>query len=210
MVLSSKVENIEAHLKPFLDDFKDSENAARLFSEFVSAEDRLAQYEQFWTVWQLLYTKVVALAKDKHSGFHSKEIIHNYLLAWSYWKKEAREWHSLKDREKSFFKRVSEDMGGNPATLYSLSKVLNDIGSDFKDDGIHWLSDMLNKNPELSTEELEVNTVYYLETLVRSYVARNRNTIKKTWQLKSRILIVLDYLLSKGSETAYLLGEDIL
>lgn len=58
--------------------------------------------------------------------------------------------------------------------------------------------------------ELEVNTVYYLETLVRSYVARNRNAIKKTWQLKSRILIVLDYLLSKGSETAYLLREDIL
>ena len=90
MVLSSKVENIEAHLKPFLDDFKDSENAARLFGEFVSAEDRLAQYEQFWTVWQLLYTKVVALAKDKHSGFHSKEIIHNYLLAWSYWSEIAR------------------------------------------------------------------------------------------------------------------------
>jgi len=210
VVLSSKVENIEVYLTPFLDDFKDSENVARLFSEFVSAEDRLAQYEQFWTVWELFYPKVVALAKDKHSRFYSKEIIHNYLLAWRFWKKEAREWHSLKDRERSFFKRVSEDVGGNPATLYSLSKLLNDIGSGFKDDGIHWLSDMLNKNPELSTEELEVNTVYYLETLVRSYVIGNRNAIKKTLQLKSRILIILDYLLSKGSETAYLLREDIL
>jgi hypothetical protein len=210
VVLSSKVENIDAYLTPFLDDFKDSENAARLFSEFVRAEDRLAQYEQFWTVWELFYPKVVALARDKHSWFYSKEIIHNYLLAWSFWKKEAREWHSLKDREKSFFKRVSEDMGGNPATLYSLSKLLNDIGSGFKDDGIHWLSDMLNKNPELSTAELEVNTVYYLETLVRSYVIKNRNAIKKTLQLKTRILVILDYLLSKGSETAYLLREDIL
>jgi len=208
--LSSKVENIEAYLKPFLNEFKNSENAAQLFSEFVSAEDRLAQYEQFWTVWELFYPKVVAFAKDTHSRFYSKEIIHNYLLAWSFWKKEAREWHSLKDREKLFFKRVSEDMGGNPATLYSLSKFLNDIGSGFKDDGIHWLSDMLNKNPELSTEELEVNTVYYLETLVRSYAITNRNKIKKTLQLKSRILIILDYLLSKGSETAYLLREDIL
>jgi hypothetical protein len=156
------------------------------------------------------YPKVVALAKDEHSRFDSKEIIHNYLLAWTWWKKEAREWHSLKDREKSFFKRVSEDMGGNPATLYSLSKLLNDIGSSFRDDGIHWISDMLEKNPELSTEELEVNTVYYLETLVRSYVLRNRNAIKKTLHLKSRILIILDFLLSKGSETAYLLREDIL
>jgi hypothetical protein len=210
VVLSSKVDNIEAYLRPFLDDFNDSENAARLFSEFVSAEDRLAQYEQFWTIWELFYPKVVALAKDKHSRFHSKEIIHNYLLAWSFWKKEAREWHSLKDREKSFLKRVSEDMGGNPATLYSLSKLLNDIGSGFKDDGIYWVSDMLNTNPELSTEELEVNTVYYLETLVRSYVLRNRSAIKKTLHLKNRILIILDFLLSKGSETAYLLREDIL
>jgi hypothetical protein len=69
---------------------------------------------------------------------------------------------------------------------------------------------MLNKNPELSTAELEVNTVYYLETLVRSYVIKNRNAIKKTLQLKTRILVILDYLLSKGSETAYLLREDIL
>jgi hypothetical protein len=151
-----------------------------------------------------------AKGKDKHSRFYSKEIIHNYLLAWSFWKREAREWHSLKDREKLFFKRVSEDMGGNPATLHSLSKFLNDIGSGFKDDGIHWLSDMLDKNPELSTEELEVNTVYYLETLVRSYVIRNRNQIKKSLQLKNRLLIILDYLLSKGSETAYLIREDIL
>lgn len=198
------------YLKPFLDDFEDSEDVARLFSEFLSAEDRLAQYEQFWTVWELFYPKVVALAKDEHSRFYSKEIIHNYLLAWTWWKKEAREWHSLKDREKSFFKRVSEDMGGNSATLYSLSKFLNDIGSSFRDDGIHLISDMLEKNPELSTEELEVNTVYYLETLVRSYVLRNRNAIKKTLHLKSRILIILDFLLSKGSETAYLLREDIL
>ena len=210
VVLSSKVEDIEPYLTPFLDEFNDSENLARLFSAFVSAEDRLAQYEQFWTVWELFYPKVVALAKDKHSRFCSNEIIHNYLLAWGFWKKEAREWHSLKDREKLFFKRVSEDMGGNPATLYSLSKLLNDIGSGFKDDGIHWLSDMLNKNPELSTEELEVNTVYYLETLVRSYVSRNRNVIKKTLQLKNQTLIILDFLLSKGSGTAYLLREDIL
>jgi hypothetical protein len=115
-----------------------------------------------------------------------------------------------KDREKSFFKRVSEDMGGNPATLDSLAKFLNEIGYGFKDDGLFWLSDMLNKNPDLSTEELEVNTVYYLETLIRSYIIKNRNAIRKTPQLKHRVLTILDYLLSKGSETAYLLREDIL
>ncbi len=210
VILSSRVEDIETYLKPFLNDFKDSKDAVEFFSEFISAEDRTARYEQFWAVWKLFYPKVAALAQGKGSRFYSKEVIRNYLLAWSYWREDAKEWHTLKDREKSFFKKVSEDMGGNPSVLYSLSKLLTDIGSGFKDDGILWISDMLKNNPGLSTEELEVDTIYYLENLVRSYILRNRHKIRITRQLKAQILIILDFLLSKGSVTAYLLREDIL
>ena len=205
-----RVEEIEAYLKPFVDEFDVSDDTAGFFSAFVSAEDRLAQYEQFWIVWKLFYPKVVALAQGNGSRFYSKEIIHNYLLAWSYWREDAREWHTLKDREKSFFKKVSEDMGRSPSVLYSLAKLLTDIGSGFKDDGILWISEMLKNNPGLSSEELEVNTVYYLENLVRSYVLKNRHKIKTTLQLKNKILVILDFLLVKGSVTAYLLREDIL
>jgi hypothetical protein len=208
--LSSKVEDIEAYLKPFLDDFKDSKNAAEFFSEFISAEDRLAQYEQFWTVWKLFYSRVVTLAQNKGSRFYSKEVIRNYLLAGSNWREEAREWHTLKDREKQFFKKATEDMGVNPSVLYSISKFMNDIGSGFKDEGIIWISDMLKNNSELSSEELEVNTVYYLENLIRSYVHKTRCKIKKTVQLKNQVLVILDFLLEKGSATAYLLREDLL
>jgi hypothetical protein len=110
-------------------------NAAEFLREFISGEDRLAQYEQFWTVWRLFYPKVVALAKNKGSRFYSKDIIRSYLLAQTYWREGAHEWHSLRDRERQFFKRASEDMGGTPSVLYSISKLLNDIGSGFKDDG---------------------------------------------------------------------------
>ncbi|MCD6297732.1 MAG: ATP-binding protein [Deltaproteobacteria bacterium] len=210
VILSSRVEDIEAYLKPFLDGFKDSKDAVEFFSEFINAEDRLAQYEQFWTIWRLFYPKVAALAQGKGSRFYSKEIIRNYLLAWDYWREGAREWHSLKDREKSFFKKASEDMGGHPTVLYSISKLLNDIGSGFRDDGVFWISDIIKNNPGLTTEELEVNTIYYLENLVRGYILKNRHKIKITRQLKSQILIILNFLLSKGSVTAYLLREDIL
>jgi hypothetical protein len=209
VILSSKVADVQTYIKPFVDDFKESKYAADFFSEFVSTEDRLAQYEQFWTVWKLFYPKVLALAK-KGSRFYSKEIIRNYLLAWNYWRQEAREWHTLKDREKQFFKKASEDMGGNPSVFYSISKLLNDIGSGFKDDGILWISNMLTNNPNLSTEELEINTVYYLENLVRGYILKNRHKIKTTLQLKNQILVILDFLLAKGSVAAYLLREDIL
>ncbi len=208
VILSSKLDDIETYLKPFLDEFKDSKDTAEFFSEFISVEDRLAQYEQFWTVWKLFYRKVAALTQN--SQYYSKEIIRNYLLAWNYWRKDAREWHTLKEREKSFFKKVSEDMGGNPSVLYSLSKLLTDIGSGFKDDGMLWISDILKNNLGLSDEELEVNTVYYLENLVRSYILKNRLKIKTTLQLKNIILVILDFLLIKGSVAAYLLREDIL
>jgi hypothetical protein len=210
IVLSSKVEDIEVYLKPFLDDFKDPKDAAEFFSEFISAEDRLAQYEQFWTVWRLFYPKVVTLAQNKGSRIYSKEVIRNYLLAGSSWREDAREWHTLKDREKQFFKKASEDMGASPSSLYSISKLLTNIGSGFKNDGVLWISDMLKNNPDLSGEELEVNTVYYLENLVRRYILNNRQNIRKTIQLKNQILIVLDFLLSRGSVTGYLLREDIL
>jgi hypothetical protein len=210
VVLSSKVEDIQADLKPFLNDFKDSKGAAEFFSEFISAEHSLARYEEFWTVWKLFYPMVVALAQSKGSRFYSKEVIRNYLLAWGFWGEEAREWHTLKDREKQFFKKAAEDMGGNPSVLYSISKLLNDIGSGFKDDGILWISGMLKSNPDLFSEELEVNTVYYLENLVRGHILKNRPQIRRTLQVKNQMLVILDFLLSKSSVTAYLLREDIL
>ena len=136
--------------------------------------------------------------------------MHNYLLAWQYWGKDVKKWHSLKKQDKIFFKKVAEDIGGNPAVLYSLSKLLNEIGSSFADDGIFWISDILQKNPDVYGKELEVNTVYYLENLVRGYILRNRYKVRTTPQIKKQILVILNFLFNKGSVTAYILREDIL
>lgn len=69
---------------------------------------------------------------------------------------------------------------------------------------------MLQKNKNLESEELETNTVYYLEILVRQYVYRNRHKIRKSKNLKDELLVILDFLVKKGSVTGYLLREDIL
>ena len=68
----------------------------------------------------------------------------------------------------------------------------------------------MDKTPDLVRKELEVNTVYYLENLVRSFVLRNRQKIRSDQQVKRQILVILDFLLEKASVTAYLLREDIL
>ncbi|MFQ5684324.1 MAG: AVAST type 4 anti-phage nuclease Avs4 [Candidatus Binatia bacterium] len=209
-VLSSKKEDIEPYLRPFIEDFGSSRETGDIFSEFIMAEDGLNEYESFWTVWSLFYPKIVELCQEEDLRHHSTNIVHNYLFAWPYWRKDAKEWHSLKEREKGFFKRVAEDIGGHPAVLYSLSKFLNEIGSGFVSDGILWISDMLKKNQDLAHKELEVNTVYYLESLVRGYILKNRYRVRTTPQIKKQILVVLNFLLEKGSVTAYMLREDIL
>jgi hypothetical protein len=211
ILLSSKPDDLEAYARPFVENLKDSRDAASLFSELVSAEDKLVRYERFWSIWELFYSKILSLAKrDKRWRHDSSEVIRNYLLAWSYWREDAREWHSLKDREAKFFKRVAADMGGNPSVFYSITKLLNDIGSGFRDEGVLWVSDMVKNNPDLAAQELEMNTVHYLENLVRGYTLINRPKIRATPRLKAKILVILDFLILKGSVTGYLLREDIL
>ena len=73
------------------------------------------------------------------------------------------------------------DIGYHPSVLYSISKILNDIGSNFINDGIVWISEILQKNNQLISEELETDTIYYIENVMRRYILTDRNRIKKSY-----------------------------
>lgn len=210
VVLQSEKGDIGAYLQPFLEHFGGFRESAALFSSFVSAEDKLHRYEQFWTAWELTYPSIKKLCEHKTGRLYGSEVVHNYLLAWPYWRQGIKEWQSLKVREKAFFKKVAEEIGDHPAVLYSLAKLLNEIGSGFVEDGISWISGIVERTPDLDSREIEVNTVYYLENLVRGYLLQNRHKVRTTPQIQHQILSILNFLLEKGSATAYLLREDIL
>lgn len=210
MVLNSREDDIKTYLQPFIANFNELRGMADFFRAFVSAEDRLNQYEEFWVVWNAFYDRIVELCKRRKFYNDTQEIIHNYLLAWQYWKEDAKEWHTLKDREKLFFKKVAEDIGHYPSVLYSLSKLLNEVGSHFLEDGIFWISSILQKDANLFSDELERNTVYYLENIVRKYLLLNRSKLKISTQIKSQVIVILNFLVERGSVAGYLLREDIL
>lgn len=88
--------------------------------------------------------------------------------------------------------------------------MLNDIGSDFIEDGVYWLGNILKKNQTLFTKELEVNTIYYIENIVRRYIIKNRYKVKTSIKIKENIIVILNFLLERGSVIGYLLREDIL
>lgn len=76
--------------------------------------------------------------------------------------------------------------------------------------GILWLSNMIDKNRNLLSEELEVNTIYYIESIVRKYILTSRHKIRTTLQTKKAVVSILSFLVERGSATGYLLRENIL
>ena len=117
---------------------------------------------------------------------------------------------TLKESNKIFFKRITENIGHCPSVLYSISKLLNSIGSIYLNDGVLWISKMLNENKNLWSDKLGKNTIYYIENLVKKYIFINREKIRITKQLKQEVLVILDFLIEKASVIGYMLRESIL
>jgi len=122
--------SIQEWLKPFIDAFTISREMANFFSDVVSEEDSLGKYDNFWAIWECFYP-VIKTAAETDYHRHLDEIIRNYMLAWPYWKDTAKHWRSLREREAVFFQRICTEMGHHPSVLYSISKLLNQIGSSF-------------------------------------------------------------------------------
>lgn len=210
LVLNSSDQDVSEYLKPFLDNFNGSEAAAELLEQFVVAQDRIDAYEQFWKVWTLFFEKIVALCKDGDGYWYVDRIVRSYLFAQTQWKETAMDWHTFKDGNSKFFADVAKNIGHCPSTLYSLAKSLNDIASRYLNFGISWLSGMMTAHKKLWSSKLETNTQYYLENLVRKYIYKERENIRKTRKLKEEVLVILDFLIERGSVVGYILRENIL
>jgi hypothetical protein len=208
-ILNRETKDINQFIQPFVVNYSNNREMASFFQEIISTEDRINKYEQFWLIWESFYQKIVDMCNN-NANYYLSEIIHNYLLAWPYWKDTTKEWHSLKEREKLFYQKVVKDIGHCPSVLDSIAKLLNEIGSRFLNDGIYWISDMLYSNKNLLISKLETNTIYYLENLVRKYIYKNREKVRKIKKLKEEVLIILDFLIEKGSVVGYMLRESIL
>ncbi len=209
-VLNASEQDIPDYLKPFLDGFNGSKPIAEMFEQFILAEDRLDTYDKFWQVWTLFFGKIVALCKDGDGYWYVGRIIKSYLFAQSPWEETATDWHTFKDSNSWFFAEIAKNIGHCPSTLYALAKSLNNVASRYLNHGITWLSEMLTSNKKLWTTKLETNTLYYLESLVRKYIYKERERIRRVKQLKEEVLVILEFLVEKGSVVGYILRENIL
>jgi hypothetical protein len=206
-VLNSDEDEIKKLLTPFIDNFIASEAMVDLFNEFVSTEDYLYSNDKFWLVWNIFKPKVFEISNKVNKNWNTEKIIKNYLLAGIQWKETAKEWRSLKENNKIFFSDVSKEIGHIPIVIYSIAKLLNGIGSHYLEDGVIWISKILDLNNELNNAELHGDTIYYLEHILRKYIYLNKEKIKRTNSLKKDILRILDFLVLKESVVGYMLRE---
>ncbi|HWL22380.1 MAG TPA: AVAST type 4 anti-phage nuclease Avs4, partial [Ureibacillus sp.] len=210
IILSSSSDNIPEYLSPILSKFNNSESIADLFKVFIYVEDILKRYDNFWLVWELFFEKVVELNKNSKKSYSNNRIIKSYLFADTLWNDNVTDWHTLTEQNKRFLMKVTRQLGDSPAVLYSIAKLLNGIGQRFIDNGISWISRMLLEHQSLWNIELEDHTIYYLENAIKSYIHINREKIRREARLKREVLIVLDFLVEKGSVAGYILRESIL
>ena len=209
-ILGLEVDDIQEFLNPFIENFNASEVFADLFQEFVFTEAQIGSYDSFWVVWNLFKEKVIGICEKGDRYWPTEKIVKSYLFAHPYWKEDLKKWQSLKDNNKRFFNDISKRIGPSPSALYAISMLLDGIGSHYLDDGIIWISNILKNNDELFDIELERDTIYYIENVVRKYMFRNLDKAKKTKNIKDSIIVILDFLIARGSVVGYMVRESII
>ena len=209
-ILKLPKDEIEFHLKSLLEKFNSNENFASLLTGIAVAQDVLQEYDNFWHIWLLFYEKIKNIANNDKKGYRDKEIITNYLLAADIMCiNEAKDWHSLKQENVKFYYDIAKDMGQSELTLHALAKVFNYIAYNYLDDGFEIISYCM-ENYDYSDKEIEDNTIYYLEQIIRRFILLNRQRIKTGTELKGKVIKILDFLIEQASVFAYMLRENIL
>jgi hypothetical protein len=109
--------------------------------------------------------------------------------------------HGLTVRTEAFVRTLLEHgLGRETATACFRSMLAR---CDPIEDGTSWIRGIIERTPKLESRGLEVNTVHYLENLVCGYVLQNRHKVRTVPQSHHQVLVILNFLLEKGSATAY-------
>lgn len=190
--------------------------------EMVACEVEKPRYEAFWNIWNLLqpdiFRKCDEVKELEKRGavlyFGDRKtfekLVKSYLLAFEIWADNLTSWDSLKHENADFYRRAAVRIGYHSIVLYSIAYVLNSVGKDtFFKEGVEWLSFIIKNNPHLKKAELPVNTRYFIEEYMSELVKREKVTLRREEYRRKQVLVVLDFLVEKGSEVGFGMREDV-
>lgn len=191
-----------------------------LLRDLILTQDEMNKYDEFWNIWNNTQPIIVSLCKqteerdrtvfsrDYRDDIH--QIVITYLFAFPWWNEKVKSWHTLKENNHLFFRYISYELGYKPGVLYAIGRVLNTVGyNSYLSQGIEWLYEIINNNPHLEQKKLEVNTEYYIEEYMQRFILENRLEFKRKSTLRNKVIIVLNFLVNRGSTVGYMLRESI-
>jgi len=208
-LLTREAEEVDRFNRHFVNRFELNREAGYLFDELLLAENEMDTFNTFWKVWWLYYDKVIECSKNG-VPLYGKEAIQTYILAFRYWRSGATEWHSLKVENIDFYRRITVDLSESPEVLEGIAYLLYSIGTLFLEDGIPWISSMLLSNQDVHVNKMSANTIFCLENVTRKYVNVYREILKTNIRKKEEVLIILNCLVEKNSEVAYMIRERLI
>lgn len=200
-------DKIDEFLEPLLSKEYLDEDFSEFLQDLSVAQDEENEYEKFWYIWLHCYEKIKQIVNN--SKYISKTLIQHYLLAGNIMNcyGKAKSWHSLKQENIEFYYNVANDIGKHLETLHSIAKVFNGIAFNFIKDGIKIIYLLISK---YEYKEVDANTIYYIEHIVRNYFLLNKSEIKRNLELKNMLISILTFLVNHGSVFGYMLREQIL
>lgn len=200
-------EKIDEFLEPLISKEYLDEDFSGFLQDLSVAQDEENEYEKFWYIWHHCYEKIKQIVNN--SKYVSKALIQHYLLAGSVMNcyGKAKSWHSLKQKNIEFYYNIANDLGQYSETLYSIVRVFNGIAFNFIEDGIKIIYLLIIK---YDYEEVDSNTIFYIENIVRNYFLKNKSKIKTNLELKNLLINILTFLVNHGSVFGYMLRESIL
>ena len=199
-------EEAKDYLKIFIDNLNNQDFYEDLLKNFIYAENDLKKLDNFWSIWELFFQKIVEVFTSRNGRKNSK-ILKAYLFNSVQWNEKAKDWHSFTTEKKLFFQRIGNALKSYENMIDYFSFIIYGPGSLYLNDGITWLA-IIVRNFLINLGDYYEN--YYLEQIMKKYIYENLDEIRSNGIRKQEVLDILNYLIEKDSVTGYMLRDSVL
>jgi len=193
----------------------DSDVTCDIAREMIIVEDYLQERETFW--WWMKEMKKMLIAEmdaytvdTKYLSKRNGKIIRTLMLSENRWNSATVEWHSLNKMDMLYYKEITEKLSYHPDVLGSMLKLVNGIGIFHIKLCISIIADMFKKSNGFERIEIKEDIVQYLEFTIRKFVNQHRSEIRRSANLKSEVITILNWLVKQESVLGYMLRDDLL
>lgn len=215
LLLQSDMTTGKLLIEPIITHSLESDLTCDLLRKLIIREDYLKKNDSFW--WILNELKDALIKKvnaiQERTGVVTKQynkILNLLMLNGIPWSEDATKWHSLNDDNLTYFSDIIESLYMNDEVLKGIIRLINGIGSSYFQQGISWISRILELSDGLKDTQVSHDTIINVELAVRKYVNRYRSIIRTVRRSKEELLVILNWLVAFESVVGYFVRDEIL